>query len=198
MGVHNMDVAFWALNLGLPTSAEVIDAGRRSDDGPPLWNILRLDFPSGHRRGPVKMMFYDGAKLPPADLFHGEAIPPNGSLIIGSKGTLFTRTWHGGGEIPGDMFMLLPRREFINYIAPAPTLPRTREHHYEFIQACKGGPKTQSNFGYAAELTEALLVGQLALRTGRKIEWNAKKMEAVGFPEASRFIHPEFRSGWSL
>jgi hypothetical protein len=130
-------------------------------------------------------------------LFQGEPIPTNGSLIIGSKGTLFTRTWHGG-ESPDDMFVLLPRKHFLDYTSPAPTLPRTKEHHYEFIQACKGGPKTESSFAYASVLTEALLVGQLALRTGKKIEWSAARMRAIGVPEAEKYVHPEFRKGWSI
>jgi hypothetical protein len=93
---------------------------------------------------------------------------------------------------------LLPRKQFVNFVPPAPTLPRTKEHHYEFIQACKGGPATQSPFSYASVLTEALLVGQLALRTGKAIEWDAKKMKAKGVPEADPFIHPTFRKGWSI
>jgi predicted dehydrogenase len=197
MGVHNLDTAFWALDLGLPTSAEVIDSGKKTADCPPLWSILRLNFPAKQNRGAVRLTFYDGAKNPPAELFQGEPIPTNGSLIIGSKGTLFTRTWHGG-ESPDDMFVLLPRKHFLGYSSPAPTLPRTKEHHFEFIQACKGGPKTESSFAYASVLTEALLVGQLALRTGKNIEWDAARMRAIGVPEGDKYVHPEFRKGWSI
>jgi hypothetical protein len=78
------------------------------------------------------------------------------------------------------------------------TLPRTRDHHFEFIQACKGLTKTESNFDYAATLTEGLLVGFLALRTGKRIEWDEKNMRAVNCPEAERFIKPAFRNGWEL
>lgn len=197
MGVHNLDTAYWALDLGLPTSASVIDSDKKASDCPPLWSKTQLNFPAKGKRGPVKMFFYDGAKLPPADLFQGEKIESNGSLVIGSKGTLYTRTWHGG-ETDADMFLLLPKKQFVNFVPPAPTLPRTKEHHYEFIQACKGGPTTQSPFSYASVLTEALLVGQLSLRTGKPIEWDAKNMKAKGVPEADPFIHPTFRKGWSI
>jgi hypothetical protein len=117
--------------------------------------------------------------------------------MIGSNGTLYTRTWHGG-ENDTDMFLLLPRREFVDYKPPAPTLPRVDEHHNEWINACKGGPPTQANFQYAARLTEGLLVGQLALRTGKKIEWDEKEMRATGCPEADAFIRPQFRAGWEV
>ena len=197
MGVHNLDTAFWALELGLPTSAEVIDSDKKTADCPPLWSIIQMDYPARGKRPPVKLMFYDGKHVPPAELFHGETIPGNGSLIIGSKGTLFTRTWHGGGN-EADMFLLLPQKKFIDYQPPAITLPRTREHHAEWVAACKGGPRSQSDFGYAATLTEGLLVGTLALRTGKRIEWDARSMTAKNCPETEPFIKPLFRKGWGI
>ncbi len=135
------------------------------------------------------------------DLFRGEPIPKadRGSLVIGSKGTLFTRSWHGG-QTDKDMFLLLPRKEFEHYQPPAPTLPRAPEqsYHKEWIAACKGGPMCLSNFGYASALTESLLLGNVALRTGRKIEWDAANMQAKGCPEADQFIRPHYRTGWTL
>ena len=197
MGVHNLDTAFWALKLGLPKTAELVESDRKTADCPPLWSIIEMHYPARGKMPPVKLTFYDGKKLPPAELFHGEEIPTNGSLVVGSQGTLFTRTWHGGLG-PEDMFLLLPKKEFVDYQLPVATLPRTRDHHFEFIQACKGGPPTESHFEYASKLTEGLLIGSLAIRTGKRIEWDAENMKAIGCPEADRFIHPEFRPGWSV
>ncbi|MEO8352979.1 MAG: Gfo/Idh/MocA family oxidoreductase [Chthoniobacteraceae bacterium] len=198
MGVHNLDTSFWALELGIPTAAEVIAAGEKTADCPPLWSIIQMEYPARGQRPPVKLTFYDGKKLPPTELFHGANIADNGSLIVGSKGTLYTRTWHGGGEKDGDMFALLPEKDFVDFQPPTPTFPRTREHHFEWIEACKGRGKTESNFTYGATLTEGLLVGQLALRTGKRIEWDAEKMRATNCPEAEGFIRPEFRQGWKI
>ncbi|MDA7617827.1 hypothetical protein N8703_00805, partial [Verrucomicrobia bacterium] len=197
MGVHNLDTAFWALELGIPNHAQVIDADQGAADCPPLWSIIQMNYPARGNRSAVKLTFYDGKKLPPADLFHGEEIPSNGSLIIGSKGTLFTRTWHGG-ENESDMFLLLPKKKFMHLQAPPPVVPRVRDHHFEWIQACKGLTKTEANFDYAATLTEGLLVGQLALRTGKSIEWDPKRMRAINCPEAEPFIKPMFRKGWEI
>jgi predicted dehydrogenase len=197
MGVHNLDTAFWALELGIPTSAEVKASDRKTNDCPPLSSILEMNYPARDKRPPVKLTFYDGKKLPPQELFHGEPIADNGSLIIGSKGTLYTRTWHGG-DSDSNMFLMLPKKKFIGYERPAPTLPRTAEHHIEWINACKGGPRAQSDFAYASTLTEGLLVGFLALRVGKGIEWDAKNMKASGCPEADAFTRPEFRKGWEI
>jgi predicted dehydrogenase len=204
MGIHNLDTAFWALELGLPTRVEIKDcspalATPALKETAPLWSIIELLFPARGNRPPVKMTWYDGGKLPPEDLFQGEPriSKDGGSLVIGSKGTLFTRTWHGG-EDESDMFVLLPRKQFQGYQPPAPTLPRTTSHHQEWVDACLGHGKTLSNFGYAAVLTEALLLGNVALRTGKPIEWDAARMRAKNCPEAEPFIHPPFRRGWTL
>lgn len=197
MGIHNLDTAFWALELGVPTSARIKATSPRNEETAPEWSILEMNFPARRNHPPVRLTWYDGGKQPPADLFHGQPIPSNGSLAIGEKGTLLTRTWNGG-ESAADMFMLLPVERFEDYQPPAPSLPRADGHHREWIAACKGGPAPLSNFGYASVLTEALLVGALALRTGKPIEWDLEGMKAKGLPEADPFIRPEYRKGWSL
>jgi len=147
----------------------------------------------------VKMMWYDGGKLPPAPLFQGEKLigRDGGSLVIGSKGTLFTRTWHGG-ETDADMFVLLPRKQYEGLAMTAQTVPRTPSHHHEWASACLGKGTTLSPFSYASVLTESLLLGNVALRAGKTIQWDRDAMRAIGCPEADPFVRPEFRAGWSL
>jgi predicted dehydrogenase len=204
MGVHNFDTAFWALELTQPTSVKIKDFSPPLSDPSaretlPAWTILELQFPPSGQKPAVKMTWYDGGKLPPADLFHGEPVPDKdgGSLLVGSKGSLLTRTWHGG-QTEADMFVLLPRDQFKGYEPPAPTLPRVKSHHHEWVTACRGQGKALSNFRYAAVLTESLLLGNLALRLGQDIEWDAQQMRAINASDADRFVHPEFRTGWSL
>jgi predicted dehydrogenase len=204
MGVHNLDTAYWALDLGLPTSAQVIESTPALDDPAmketePKSCTIEFQFPARGDKPPVKMIWYSGNKLPPRDLFQGETLitRDGGSLAIGTKGTLFTRTWHGG-ENDKNMFLLLPRKQFADFKGPDQTIPRTKSHYHEWIDACRGQAKTLSNFPYAARLTEALLIGNLALRTGKRIEWNAAEMQATNCPQAAPMIQPEFRKGWSL
>jgi predicted dehydrogenase len=205
MGVHNLDTAYWALELTIPTLVQVIDCSPAFDSASasetaPLWSIMELYFPARGEKPPVKMTWYDGGKLPPAELFHGEPVPSKdgGSLLIGSKGSLLTRTWHGG-ESKKDRFLLLPQKQFTDYQLPTPSLPRPKDHHHEWLAAARGQGKSFSNFPYAASLTESLLLGNLALRTGiKKIEWDARNMTAKGCPEADAFIRPEFRQGWRI
>jgi hypothetical protein len=204
MGVHNLDTAFWALELGLPTSVEVKESTPAISDPAaretePKSCVIELNYPARGEKPPVKMTWYSGGKLPPRELFHGETLitRDGGSLIVGSKGTLFTRTWHGG-ENERNMFLLLPRKQIVDFQGPPRTLPRVKSHWQEWVSACRGEGKTLSNFEYAAVLTEGLLLGNLALRTGGRIEWDAAKMAAVGNAEAARFVKPEFRKGWGV
>jgi hypothetical protein len=165
----------------------------------PLWSILRLQFPARGSNPPITMTWYDGGKLPPEELFQGEPriSKDGGSLVIGSKGTLFTRTWHGGQD-ESDMFVLLPRKTFAGAVMPPQTLPRTPSHHREWLDAIRGQGKTQSPFSYAALLTESLLLGDLALRAGSPIEWDHAAMRASNNASAGRLIRPTFRTGWTF
>jgi predicted dehydrogenase len=204
MGIHNLDTAYWGLELGTPTRVTVRDCSPaltapETKETAPLWSIIDLEFPARGTRPPVRMTWYDGGKLPPSELFHGQKLitRDGGSLIVGSKGTLFTRTWHGG-QTEADRFVLLPVDRFADVTLPQPTLPRTPSHHQEWIDACRGKGKTQSPFEYAAALTESLLLGNVALRTGQPVEWDAAAMRVVNNPAAEAFVRPEFRKGWTV
>jgi hypothetical protein len=72
------------------------------------------------------------------------------------------------------------------------------EHRLDWIEACQGDDPASSNFDYAGPLTEVVLLGNVALRTGKKIEWDRANMKATNAPEADQYIKPVFRDGWGL
>jgi hypothetical protein len=84
------------------------------------------------------------------------------------------------------------------YKRPAKTIARTEGHHRDWIDACKSGGKACGNFDYAGLLTEVVLLGNVALRTGKKLEWDGPNMKATNAPEADKYIRPAYRDGWSL
>jgi hypothetical protein len=81
---------------------------------------------------------------------------------------------------------------------PKPTLLRSKGHHRDWLDACKGGPAASSHFEYGARLTELALLGALALRLGRRIDWDAERMEARGIADADPMIRGSYRAGWEL
>lgn len=194
MACHNMDIAFFALGLRDPLSVEAQSSGVNNETAP-KWSIINYEFPARGAQPAVKMVWYDGGKKPSADLVKGRELPGNGVIMIGDKDTLFVPSYWGGGSFLSGAKM----EDFKNIPESLPRLPGfERNHHQEWINACKGGPKALSNFDYSGPMTEAVLLGNVALRAGRKIEWNAKELRISNAPEANRFLRTEYRQGWSV
>jgi predicted dehydrogenase len=196
MGCHNMDTAYWALKLGVPASVEAESTGGNRETYPAS-SIVRYQFGAREQLPPVTLTWYDGGKLPGKELLEGaqlpkNEIPKNGTLMIGDQGKILLPDWNANN------FQLLPAEKFADFKGPDPFIPRSQGHYKEWIAACKGGPAAMSDFEYAARLTETVLLGNLALRCGKRIDWDAKAMKAKGCPEADALIKPAYRSGWTL
>lgn len=100
-----------------------------------------------------------------------------------------------GGEKP----RLLPAARNKDYRRPARTLPRSRGHHKEWLEACRNGTGTRSNFDFAGPLTEAVLLGALCVRVGgAPLHWDSAAMKITNEPEANALLHYEYRPGWSV
>jgi len=194
MGCHNQDLAYWALDLRDPTTvaATCPEVNRESA---PKWSIITLQFPQRGKRSPVKLVWYDGGKKPSADLVKGRPLPANGSIFVGSKDTLYIPNAWGAGE-----FLSGAKTADFKQIAEDLVKPSDfNSHHYqEWIDACKGGKPALSNFDYAGPMTEAVLLGNVALRAGETIHWDAKNMRITNVSEANQYIRHRYRAGWRL
>lgn len=200
MGCHIMDMPYWALDLGYPTSVEADAEGNTALAGPVAATVT-YHFPSGPYSLPLKFMWYEGQgdkrRLPHPDLYAGlgvtvEDVKKASCLVIGEKGRfLFNRSeperWK---TLPGDLLA--------NLGDVPKTIPRVANEDVEWLDAIKGGPPALSNFGYAARLTEILHLGNLAIRLGKRIEWDPSAMEVLGTPEADPLIRRAYRKGWEL
>ena len=139
------------------------------------------------------MYWYDGGQKPSADLVGGRNLADNGAIVVGKKGTLSSVEWTGGD------WNLLPEDRFRAFKPPHASVPRApgQSHHQEWLLPPAGGPPAFCRFdGFAARLTETMLVANLALRTGKKIHWDAETMTAIGCPEAAPFISRDYRREW--
>jgi hypothetical protein len=157
-------------------------------DSYPSWSIIRYAFPARGERPALTMTWYDGGKRPPTRLLQGQKPGKNGSLIVGEKGTLYMGDDNGGG-----LKLLGGASE------PKVDFPRSPGHFAEFVRAIQGGEPAMSNFpDYAGPLTETVLLGNLAVWAGKKVEWDARDMKAVNAPETESLIKPMYRKGYSL
>jgi hypothetical protein len=93
---------------------------------------------------------------------------------------------------------LLPEEKFAGFKPPQPTIPASIGHHREWVEAIKTGGQTTCNFDYSGALTEAVLLGTVAYRCGKRIDWDAENLRVKNSPEAQQFVHKEYRKGWTL
>lgn len=192
MACHNLDPAFWALDLGYPTSVEARATGH-SDETVPTGSKYRYEFPARGGRPPVTMYWYDGdeprprpEELEPERGFGGEGVH-----FVGDDGVLIMDGW---GESP----RIIPETKMRAYDRPDKTIPRVPGHHRSWIDACKGGDPVHGNFDYSGPMTETILLGNVALRTGKKLQWDGERMKAANAPEAEAYVQPKYRKGWEL
>ena len=191
MACHTVHLPFLALKLGYPASIEALST-RVNTEMPPSSSVITYQFPARENLPPVKLTWYDGGMLPPSGILPGVQYAPSGLLLVGDEGIFFSPDPYGAN------WTLYPEEKFADYKGPAPTLPRSPGHHQEWVDACKGGPPAVSNFDSAALLTEILLLGNLAVRTGQKLDWDGPSMKATNCPAADQYVQREYRKGWAV
>jgi len=194
MACHCMDLAFFSLKLGAPGSVEAQSSAVNGETAP-VWSIIHYEFPGPNGRPPVEMTWYDGGKKPSPDLVKDHKLESNGIILIGDKDTLYVPSYWGAGSF-------LSGAKVEDFKTIPESLPRPpgfeRNHHQEWLDACKGGPKALSNFDYSGPMTEAVLLGNVALRVGKKIQWDSKKLNVTNVPEANQYLRTEYRTGWKV
>jgi Oxidoreductase family, NAD-binding Rossmann fold/Oxidoreductase family, C-terminal alpha/beta domain len=201
MGAHLIDHSVWALNLGYPSSIETISTPFNRASYPSA-TMTVYEFPSrppAEKSGmqgklpPVKLTWYDGGLMPPKpeELGEEELNKGGGALLIGSKGKLLHETY---GANP----RLLPKSLHDSFGEPAKKLPRipNQQHELNWVAAAQGKADASCPFEYAARLTETMLLGVVALRAGKKIEYDGANMRVTNVTAANDFLKREYRTGW--
>ncbi|MBI5386095.1 MAG: Gfo/Idh/MocA family oxidoreductase [Verrucomicrobia bacterium] len=189
---HDLDAACWALDLRDPLWIEARPGSQMDAEISPHSELVYWQFGPRGDKPPVRVTWYDGGLRPP--LPDGwpddEPLPGRGSLFFGDKGVLLSSF----SAKP----RLIPDEKNDTYKAPPKTIPRSKGHHRDWLDACKGGAPASSHFDYAARLTEMLLQGVLSLRTGKRINWDAANMKARNLPAADAIIKESYRKEWEL
>jgi hypothetical protein len=94
--------------------------------------------------------------------------------------------------------VLLPEERAESIKRPQPWIPKSIGHHAEWVRACKTGEPTTCHFDYAGALTESNLLGIVAYRVGKRLDWDPAALKARNCQEADRLIRPTYRDGWTL
>lgn len=192
MGCHYIDLVFWSLGLKYPTRVSAESATPPDAENCPPALQATWEFPARGSQPPVKLTWYDGA-LRPKQAAEWNIDPKwkYGVIFIGEKGICFADY---------SMYKLLPQEKFADYTPPKPTIPDSVGHHKEWVEACIRNDYTAPlcRFDYSGPLSETVLLGTVAFRTGKTLEWDAKNLKATNCPEADAIIRPTYREGWVL
>ncbi|MBP8255799.1 MAG: Gfo/Idh/MocA family oxidoreductase [Opitutaceae bacterium] len=204
MGCHIFDPVFEALDLTAPQTV------RSEGPAPDRWNWstdarIHYVFPGTRftEGKTVPITWYDGDQRPPAEILalvegtqeavadtagNRKSIFGQGSILIGTKGVL---------HVPHiNTPRLFPRLQFKDYVLPA---EKGAHHWTQWAEACLSGATTSARFDYSGPLTEAVLLGSVAVRFHQTtLDWNAKKLRFDNVKEANRYLRKTYRKGWEV
>ena len=198
IGCHIFDAVWKGLDLTAPKTviAEVQKSWqnspeRRADNWPQGNHIIWM-FPGNEytESNVLPIEWFDGEFYPPQeiqDLFHGDQYPPESAMLVGTEGALLVA--HANDLV------LLPQSKFKDH-----KLPKFKDsnHYHLFVDACLGGEKTKSHFAQTGPMTEAILLGTVAIRVpDMLLEWDSKNMKIPNYPDAEKYISRNYRKGWN-
>jgi hypothetical protein len=209
MGHYSLWVVFRTLKLGAPMSVEARPSGAcaivdhvsrkiRNDYSYPLASTIRFKFAAREDMGPLELFWYDGGMKPrtPEELeADGKELEAEGMMFVGDKGKILT------GFLIEDP-RIIPEKKMREYQGPKPAFqPAVRDPlrgPNEFVAACRGGQPSSADFSHAGAISEAFNLAAVALRAGRRIEYDAAGMKITNVPEANKYLVREYRKGWEL
>lgn len=190
MACHHIDLSHWALGLTHPNTIEAEGPQPNAEAAPP-WLKVHFRYPARGEQPPVHLTWYHGDRRP--EEFAEGKLPKwgNGTLFVGKKGMLIADY---------DKHVLLPKEDFKDFVPPPRTIPNSPGHHKEYLLGCQTGSPTLCNFGYSGPLAETVLMGNVAFRSGQKLEWDeeSKKLRNISDPQIAKYFSRDYRTGWSL
>jgi predicted dehydrogenase len=206
MGCHTYNLPFMGLELDAPISVEA-EAGDINPQTYPSWAKVTSQFAARGNRAPVTVTWWEGHKkdktgalirnIPGHGITHGFDLPQSGSLVIGEAGMMMSISDYGYA------LRLIFNADSPGYSAKIPQiLPRTGggddKQKLEWINAIKGGYTPLANFDYASQLTEFILLGNVAISAGKKLEWDSASMKITNDATSNALLTREYRDGWKV
>jgi hypothetical protein len=185
MGCHYLNTPYRALKLRYPTSVHA-STSKLYPESFPLASIVTYDFPAREGLPELRIVWYDGGLRPPAPKEMGaEPLPDEGVLYIGSQSKMLIDRILD--PVLAQKCQSIPR-----------TLLRCSGTWGEWMEACRGGQPAGCNFNWAGPLTEFVLVGNIALRTGRHLAYDGEAARITNDPEADALLRQPCHNGWTL
>lgn len=192
MGCYSFDTIFRVLKLEAPDRIESSSTPVFSESYP-LASMAHFHFPARADMPPVVIHWYDGNLRPPRPEELGDQeLPPEGLLFVGDTGKILC-------GFNGAQPRLIPESAMQAFQPPPQTLPRSIGHYEEWIAAARGEAVTPgASFEIAQPITETVLLGNVAVRTGKTLYWDARQDSIASPAEANTLLSAEYRDGWTV
>ncbi len=190
---HIFDPVFTAIEPG-PVLSLSAESAPLDKENWPAWNIVRYELGGSKYTAEktIKATWYDGDKRPPlhlAQMPEGYRLPRSGSLIVGTEGAMVLPHWAGPQLYPVEKFKNYPRPKDLGHV----------DHYHQWVDACLGKGKADTNFDYSGPLTEAALLGSIAVRTqNTNLVWHTRKLRFKNNSDANKLIKRDYRKGWEV
>ncbi len=199
MGGNMMDAAYWGLDLKIPT--EIYASTIINNCYPiPVSAVVTYKFAERDKMPPVTYRWYEGSTNPSLTNCSGDKIEIpeeyqyNGSLIIGERGVILSDINNNNIEIQPNI-----KGKELQSDRSLEWDPVSRESHYEeFFNAIRDNRPASSDFSYAGPLTQTVLLGSIAQRLNRTLNFNPGKGRFINDDRANKLLGKEYPKGWIL
>jgi predicted dehydrogenase len=212
MACHTCNLPFMALDMRNPTSVDATSSANNHDSYPQSSKIT-FEFPALNGRAPFKLhwadLSSDPSQLPPKEVYaefmkkpgtdgKPRTIHKSGCIIIGDKGSMYA-----AGDYAERGIELTAGLEPLKVDFVMPPNPSTQDadpsHFEEFFMAIHDPKKvpTSNIPDYGGPLTETILLGNLAIWKGGRVEWNAETLTPDD-PALAKIVRPEYRPGYEV
>ena len=187
-GCHILDPVFTALKIDQAPRDFVADHTGINAEVWPAQTTVKYTFPGTEltTSDTLPITWYDGGRLPSIRGSHlpsSEGLPRSGSLFIGEKGSMVLP--HVGEQ------RLYPETKFES--------ADDQNHYHGWIDGCISGKQPSDGFEYGGPLTEAVLLGNIAVRyRGTKLTWDAASMKITNHEDANQWLTRDYREGWEI
>jgi predicted dehydrogenase len=197
IGCHTIDTPYYALDLGAPEALEVEMKYPANLIYTPNSSVVTYKFPARGKQPPVSIKWYEGpAKPGTPEGYDGQISRGGGLIMVGTKGGIC----HSGMRPNSPKLYPEPKwqayRKDVKNRVPK-TLPRVRGIHNDWLNCIRNGKKACSDFSYSGPLTEVILLGTLAIRTGKGMKWDAKGGKISANDAAAKMLEVPARKGWT-
>lgn len=199
IGCHIFDAIWKGLELTAPKSvvARVQESwknsGERRADTWPQANHITWTFPGSVFTGGEELTveWFDGEFWAPEEIrarFSAEDYPTESAMVIGTEGALLNPLGRSPILLPEAKFEKVKRPKF-----------EDRNHYHHFVDTCFGDAHCESHFGQSGPMTEAILLGTVAVRMPEtKLTWDARSLRIPNNPEADALLRRRYRTGWRV